>query len=94
MSTTEYHVQLWKSDVDSLTGAKTLHIAFPLVQAKDVITNNKLRQTTIPQETLEDILANIGDLAFQDREKDASTSTKGIVQLTNSLESESENTGN
>jgi hypothetical protein len=92
MGRTEYHVQLWKSDVDSISGQKKLNIAYPLNQARDVIITHKLRQDEIPQNNLEDVLLSLGDLAFTDREQNASTSNKGIVQLSSSIDSESETT--
>ena len=92
MGTTEYHIHLWKSDVDSLTGVKTLYKAYPINQARDVKITHKLRQSEVPQESLEDILLSLGNLAFRDRETDASTSNKGIVQLSNNINSTSETT--
>lgn len=90
MGSTEYHVQLWKSDVDSLSGQKKLSIAYPLNQARDVMITHKIRQSEIPQNNLEEILLNLGNLAFKDREEDASTSNKGITQLSSRIDLDSE----
>ena len=38
--------------------------------------------------TLEKVLDDLGDLAFQDREEDAAVGTKGIVALTNSVDTD------
>ena len=91
MGDTEYHVQLWKATVDSLTGQKKLYLTYPINEAKDVKIPHKLRHD-IPQDNLEDILFNLGDLAFKNNEDDASISNKGIVQLSNAINSTSENT--
>lgn len=93
MSTiTEYHVQLHKSEVNSSSNEKELRKVYPVTTAKDVKTKNILRQVRVPSETLKDILANLGNLAFQDVYQDATSTSKGIVQLSHDYRTDSTNT--
>ena len=91
MSTTEYHVQLHKSELN-LLGEKELRKIYPINFADDVITRGVIRQTTITSDTLKDILSNLGDLAFIDVYQSATESSRGIVQLSNNYQSNSTST--
>lgn len=85
----QYHVQLYKSEASS-DGAKQLYEFYPITYAKDVITTDTITQSGFKSSRLSDILENLGDLAFRDREINASVERRGIVQLTNDITSESE----
>lgn len=87
----EYHVRMYKSLSDS-NNSKDLYPFYPITDSKDVITKNRLRNISIPSDRLSDILSNLGDLAFKDREETASIHNKGIVQLSNDIGSISEHT--
>ncbi len=89
MSTTEYHVQLHKSELNT-SGHKELRKAYPINTANDVITSGVISQTTVPSDTLKDILEHLGDMAFQDVYRDATSTVKGIVQLSHDYTTDSE----
>lgn len=91
MSTTEYHVQLHKSEINS-SGQKELRKAYPMNTANDVITSGVLSQIHVPSDTLKDILEHLGDMAFQDVYRDATSTSKGIVQLSHNYNNNNEST--
>lgn len=88
MTTTEYHVQLHKSEING-SGQKELRKVYPITHARDIITKGIIKQPRIESETLRDILANLGNMAFQDIYQDATESSKGIVQVSNNYRSSS-----
>jgi hypothetical protein len=84
---TFFHVQMNKSVENN--GVKTLHTVYPQNTSSDVITKNNLRVSDIESDTLADILANLGTLAFKDTYQDATPTQKGIVQTSNNIDSDS-----
>lgn len=91
MSYTEYHVQLHKSELNS-SGNKELRKVYPINTAGDVNTKGVLSRTDINSDTLKDILQALGDMAFKDVYEDATTTSKGIVQVSDTYENDSPHT--
>lgn len=93
MSTTEYHVQLHKSEVNA-TSEKELRKVYPINNAIDVRTKSALDPSLheIPSNNLYEILQNLRRLAFLNTYDDATTSSKGIVQINNDYRTNSTST--
>lgn len=91
MSNMLYHVEMHKSLKDT-NNEKSLQKFYPITDASDVITKNRLKNRSIASDYLSDILEHLGELAFLDTIETASISNRGIVQLSNDITSRSEHT--